>query len=227
MGFDWQWDYSIEILPALLHATINTVIATFAGFAVAMVLGVVFLAGQRTRYPLVSWLFREFVEFIRTTPLLVQVFFVFYVGPQFGVLLSPWVAGMTAIGVHYGAYLSEVYRGGLYAVPKGQWEACKALNLSPARTYLGIILPQAFPPCMPGISLYLVGCFKDTPVLSVIAVTELLNTASVLGTMTYRYLEPYTIAGLIFLVLSLITVACLSMAERRLRKMLGLPDHRH
>ena len=76
---------------------------------------------------------------------------------------------MIAIGLHYAAYLSEVYRAGLEAIPKGQWEASTALNLSTRRTYSRIIIPQAVPACLPGMGNYLVGIFKDTPMLSVIA----------------------------------------------------------
>jgi polar amino acid transport system permease protein len=142
MSFDWQWDYTFEILPILLVAAVNTVIATVVGYALALVIGVVFLIGQRTRYRILNRAVREIVEFVRTTPLIAQVFFVFYVAPEYGILLSPWTSGMMALGIHYGAYLSEVYRGALYTIPTQQWEACKALYLSPARTYLGVIPPQ-------------------------------------------------------------------------------------
>jgi polar amino acid transport system permease protein len=226
MSFDWQWDYTFEILPILLVAAVNTVIATVVGYALALVIGVVFLIGQRTRYRILNRAVREIVEFVRTTPLIAQVFFVFYVAPEYGILLSPWTSGMMALGIHYGAYLSEVYRGALYTIPTQQWEACKALNLSPARTYLGVILPQAIPPSMPGINNYFVGCFKDTPVLATITVYELLNAANVLGQTTYRFLEPYTLAGLIFLILSLFSAAGLNILDRRIRAALGADTYR-
>jgi polar amino acid transport system permease protein len=221
MSFDWQWDYTFEIIPVLLGAAVNTVIATVVGYSLALVIGVFFLIGQRTRYRFVNRAVREVVEFVRTTPLLAQVFFIFYVAPEYGLLLSPWTTGMIALGIHYGAYLSEVYRGALYAIPKQQWEACKALNLSTTRTYVGVILPQALPPSMPGINNYFVGCFKDTPVLATITVYELLNAANVLGQTTYRFLEPYTLAGIIFLILSLISVAGLNLLDRRIRTAFG------
>src|SRR5438067_13294666 len=148
MSFDWQWDYTFQILPVLLEAAVNTVIATVVGYSLALVIGVLFLVGQRTPYRILNRAVREVVEFVRTTPLIAQVFFVFYVAPDYGILLSPWTSGMLALGIHYGAYLSEVYRGALYAIPRQQWEACKALNLSATRTYVGVILPQALPPSM-------------------------------------------------------------------------------
>lgn len=221
MTFDWQWDYTFQILPVLLGAAVNTVIATVVGYTLALIIGVFFLVGQRTPYRILNRAVREIVEFIRTTPLLAQVFFVFYVAPDYGILLSPWTSGMIALGVHYGAYLSEVYRGALYTIPRQQWEACRALNLSATRTYVGVILPQALPPSMPGINNYFVGCFKDTPILATITVYELLNAANVLGQTTYRFLEPYTLAGLLFLTLSLISAAILKIVDRRIRRALG------
>ncbi|MCU0912807.1 MAG: ectoine/hydroxyectoine ABC transporter permease subunit EhuD [Rhodobacteraceae bacterium] len=177
MRFDWQWDFAWEILPRLLAATLNTLLAAGIGYAIAVVLGLVLALAQRTPWKPLTFIVREAVEFIRSTPLVLQIFFVFYVGPQFGIRLSPWTAGMIAIGLHYSAYLSEVYRAGIEAVPKGQWEACRALNMSTRDTYLRIVIPQALPPSVAGMGNYLVGIFKDTPMLSVIGVADVIFLA--------------------------------------------------
>jgi polar amino acid transport system permease protein len=197
--FDWKWDFTFEILPRLLTAALNTLMAAGSGYVIALIVGLVFALAQRTPYYVLTKVVRETVEFIRSTPLLVQIFFIFYVGPQFGILLSPWTSGLIAIGLHYASFLSEVYRAGLDSVPKGQWEACRALNLSASRTYFRIIIPQALPPSLPAMGNYLIGIFKDTAMLAVIAVAELLHTATAIGSETYRFLEPYTLVGLIFL----------------------------
>ncbi len=220
--FDWRWDFTFEILPRLLIATGNTLLAAGFGYAIAVVLGLVFALAQRTPSRTLTFVVREAVEFIRSTPLVLQIFFVFYVGPQFGLRLSPWTAGMIAIGLHYASYLSEVYRGGLDSVPKGQWEAATSLNLSTTRTYFRVIIPQALPPSLAGMGNYLVGIFKDTPMLSVIGVAELMHTATAIGSETYRYLEPYTLVGLIFLAISLPTAAGIRVFERWVRRKLGL-----
>lgn len=219
---DWRWDFTWEILPRLLMATGNTLLAAGLGYAIAVVLGLVFALAQRTPFNALTVFVREAVEFIRSTPLVLQIFFVFYVGPQFGIRLSPWTAGMIAIGLHYAAYLSEVYRGGLASVPKGQWEAAKSLNLSTARTYFRVILPQALPPSLAGMGNYLVGIFKDTPMLSVIGVAELMHTANAIGSETYRFLEPFTLVGVIFLLISLPTAAAIRLFEAWVRRKLGL-----
>jgi polar amino acid transport system permease protein len=220
--FDWRWDFTWEILPRLLLATGNTLMAAGFGYAIAVVLGLVFALAQRTPSRVLTLIVREAIEFIRSTPLVLQIFFVFYVGPQFGLRLSPWTAGMIAIGLHYAAYLSEVYRGGLESVPKGQWEAATSLNLSTTRTYFRVIIPQALPPSLAGMGNYLVGIFKDTPMLSVIGVAELMHTANAIGSETYRFLEPYTLVGIIFLAISLPTAAGISVFEAWVRRKLGV-----
>jgi polar amino acid transport system permease protein len=220
--FDWRWDFTWEILPRLLVATGNTILAAVLGYAIAVVLGLVLALAQRTPSRALTAVVREIVEFIRSTPLVLQIFFVFYVGPQFGLRLSPWTAGMLAIGLHYAAYLSEVYRGGLDSVPKGQWEAATSLNLSTARTYFRVIIPQALPPSLAGMGNYLVGILKDTPMLSVIGVAELMHTANAIGSETYRFLEPYTLVGVIFLAISLPLAGVLRLFEAWVRRKLGL-----
>jgi polar amino acid transport system permease protein len=220
--FEWSWDFTWEILPRLIVATGNTLAAAGIGYAIAVVLGLVFALAQRTGIRPLAVAVRESVEFIRSTPLVLQIFFVFYVFPQFGVRLSPWVAGMIAIGLHYASYLSEVYRGGIESVPKGQWEASLALNLSPARTYFRVIIPQALPTALAGMGNYLVGIFKDTPMLSVIGVAELMHTANAIGSESYRFLEPYTLVGIIFLSISLPTAALLRLFDAWVRRKLGM-----
>lgn len=222
MMFDWKWDFAFDIFPRLIEATGKTLLAAGGGYAVALVLGLIFALAQRTPWRVLTVATRELVEFVRSTPLLLQIFFAYYVGPQFGLNLSPWTAGLAAIGLHYAAYLSEVYRGGIESVPKGQWEAAKALNMSSVTTYRRIIIPQALPTAWAGLGNYLVGIFKDTPMLSVIGVGELMHAANAVGAEHYRYLEPYTMVGLIFLAISLPTAWLVRRMEIALRRKLGL-----
>jgi polar amino acid transport system permease protein len=223
--FDWRWEFVWQILPRLIEATGKTLLAAGIGYGIALVLGLVFALAQRSHFPPLTFVVREIVDFIRSTPLVLQIFFVFYVGPQFGIVLSPWTAGMIAIGLHYASYLSEVYRAGIDSVPIGQWEAALSLSLSPVRTYCRIILPQAIPPAFAGMGNYLVGIFKDTPMLSVIGVAELMHTANSIGSEHYRYLEPYTLVGIIFLLISLPTAYTLRKTETKIRKKMGLSSN--
>ena len=221
MNAEWRWDFAIEILPGMLLATLNTIMAAGIGYAIAMIVGLLFLLGQRTPIKFVNIINREIVEFIRSTPLLIQLFFVYFVLPQFGITLSAWVCGMITIGLHFGTYLSEVYRGALEGVPKTQWEACRALNFTTFYTYKRIVLPQAFPIAIPGMGNYLVGIFKDTPLLSTIGVAELFHAATAVGGYHYRYLEPYTIVGIIFLILSVPAAMGIRKLESSVNKSQG------
>ena len=218
----WNWEFTYEIMPRMLWATLNTLLAAGIGYAIAVVLGLVLALAQRTPYSGLTFVVREVVEFIRSTPLVLQIFFVYYVGPQFGLNLSPWVAGMIAIGLHYASYLSEVYRGGIESVPKGQWEACIALNMTPMMTYFRVVIPQALPPSVAGMGNYLIGIFKDTPMLSVIGVAELMHAANAIGGQHYRYLEPYTIVGVVFLMISLPSAGLIRAFEAWVRRKLGM-----
>jgi polar amino acid transport system permease protein len=221
MDAEWKWDFVYQILPKMLLATLNTIMAAGIGYAIAVVVGMLFLVGQRTPYKFINIIVREIVEFIRSTPLLIQLFFVYFVGPQFGIVLSAWVSAMITIGLHFGTYLSEVYRGALEGVPKSQWEACRALNFSTIYTYKRIIFPQAFPIAIPGMGNYLVGIFKDTPLLSTIGVAELFHAATAVGGYHYRYLEPYTMVGIIFLILSIPAAMGIRKLERTVNKAQG------
>ncbi len=218
MGGDiWNWAYTLEILPILAHAAIVTIEATLISFVIALVLGLV-LAVLRMSGPVVGWFTSAFVEFVRSTPLLIQIFFIYFVLPRFGITLDAFTAGIIALSLHYGCYCSEVYRAGLEAVPRGQWEACTALNFNSWNTFKNIILPQAIPPIVPALGNYLVALFKETPLLSAIAVAELVQTAKSLGSEYFRYNEPITIVGLIFLVMSLVSAVGIRWLERRLNR---------
>jgi polar amino acid transport system permease protein len=212
----WDWGYAISILPILLQASIVTIEATVLGFIVAAALGLLFAIMRMSPLRLVSIPTGLFVEFIRSTPLLIQIFFLYFVFPEFGVTLDALTAGVIALGVHYATYCSEVYRAGLEGVPRGQWEASIALNLSPFHTFRDVIIPQAIPPVIPALGNYFVALFKETPLLSAIAVMELMQRAKILGSQTFRYIEPITIAGAFFLIMSLLAAAIIRYIEGRI-----------
>lgn len=214
----WDWAFAFEITPTLARAAWVTLQATVIGYLLALVIGLVFALLRRSRSPWIALPTGEIVEFIRSTPLLVQIYFFYFVGPQFGIRVEAWTAGLLALGLHYGCYISEVYRAGLEGVPRGQWEAAVALNLSRFRTYSDIILPQAIPPIVPALGNYLIGMFKETPLLSAIAIIELMARAKLIGSDTFRYMEPITLVGVFFLVMSLVASGLIRLVERRLKQ---------
>ncbi len=146
----------------------------------------------------------------------------YYVLPDFGIVLPAFLTGALALGLQYAAYTSEVYRGGIEAVHRGQWEAATALNLTRMQTYRDIILPQAIPRIVPAMGNYLVAMIKETPVLSVVTVLEMMGLANMIGERTFEYLVPLTLVGLIFLLLTLICSAGLHRLQKALPKA-GIP----
>ena len=219
MLFDWQ--FALSILPQLARAAVVTIEATLLGFVVAAVLGLVLALLRRSDNPWISTPTGGLIEFIRSTPVLIQIFFLYFVFPRFGIVIPAFTAGVMALGLHYACYCSEVYRAGLEGIPRGQWEAATALNLSPARTYWDVIIPQAIPPVVPALGNYLIGMFKETPLLSAIAVVELMQTAKIIGSETFRYLEPITMVGIFFLIMSLVSAAGVRRVEAWLKSRRG------
>ncbi|EGP54905.1 ABC transporter, membrane spanning protein (amino acid) [Agrobacterium tumefaciens F2] len=225
-GYEWDtttWlTYTTSILPIILIGLTVTLKAAAAGFAIALVLGLVFALLRRSRVRMISWPTALIVEFLRDTPLLVQLFFLYYVLPDFGIVLPAFLTGALALGLQYAAYTSEVYRGGIEAVHHGQWEAATALNLTQMQTYRDIIIPQAIPRIVPAMGNYLVAMIKETPVLSVVTVLEMMGLANMIGERTFEYLVPLTLVGLIFLLLTLICSAGLNRLQKALPKA-GIP----
>ncbi|WP_028926633.1 ectoine/hydroxyectoine ABC transporter permease subunit EhuD [Pseudonocardia acaciae] len=211
----WDWDYAFRVLPELLRALLVTLEITVLGSVVALLLGLVIAVIRRLHVPVIDQVLWAFVEFVRSTPLLVQVFFLYFALPRFGVTLSALVVGVIGLGVHYATYTSEVYRAGIEAVPRGQWEAAVALNLTRTRTWTGVILPQAIPRVLPALGNYVISMFKEVPLLLAISVVEVVSKAKEIGSTTFRFTEPYTIAGLLFLVLSYPASILVRRLERR------------
>lgn len=225
-GIEWNtandWLFASSILPILLKGLVVTIQATILGFAVAAVLGLILAALKASRIRLISWPARLFTEFIRDTPLLVQLFFLYYVLPEYGIVLPAFLTGALALGLQYSAYTSEVYRAGIESIAHGQTEAARALDLSALRTFNAIVVPQAIPRIIPALGNYLVSIMKDVPVLSVVSVLEMLNVAKIIGDRTFNYLIPLSMVGGLYLILTLVASAAVRYLDRRLPKQ-GLP----
>jgi polar amino acid transport system permease protein len=213
VSFDFAFAW--KILPELLRGLWVTVQATLLGFALALPLGLAWTLLRRSRWRLLRTAAGSWVELIRSTPLLVQLFFLYYLMPKAGLSLSPLLTGVIALGLHYSAYTAEIYRAGLDGVPRGQWEAATALNLTPAQTMRRVILPQAIPPVLPALGNRLIALFKDSPLLLAITVPELLQRAKLIGAETFRYLEPVTLVGVLFLIVSLLSAWLVRRLEVR------------
>jgi polar amino acid transport system permease protein len=207
--------FAISVIPEMLRGLQVTIIATFGAFAVALLLGLLLEAGRRSGIRELKLLCNGYIAFVRCTPLLVQLYFVFYVLPGYGIRFAALTTGILVLGFHIGAYVAEVYRGGIDAVDAGQWDATRSLGLPVIATWRYVIIPQALPPMLPPLGNFLIGLFKETPLLAAITVIDVFGAANAIAGRTFRYNEPYTVAALMLLVISLVAAYALRRLERR------------
>lgn len=215
MTTHFDWALTAEIMPRLLRASLLTVSITVLAYLLCLIGGGVLVSLRRLGIRPIARSADGIVDFVRSTPLLPQLYFFYFALPMLGIDIGPFTIGVMALGLHYSCYMSEVYRAGLEAVPKGQWEAAEALGLSWFRTYRAVILPQALKMIVPAAGSYLIYMFKETPLLAAIAVPELMFTAAEIGSDRFQYLEPITVCGALFLVMSLAASQAIRLVETR------------
>ena len=213
MDFDFAFAWSIT--PDLLSGLWVTVQVVVLGFVLAVVVGLLLAIAQRSSLPLVRATCAGYLSFFRSTPLMVQLYVLFFALPLAGLTLAAFATGVIGLGLYYAAYIAEAFRGAIDDVPAGQWEAARALDFDPATTWRRLILPQAVKPLLPVLGNYLIGMFKETPLLAVITIPELFQAAKQVAGMTYRYNEPYTLMALMFLAISIPTSLLFKYLEHR------------
>ena len=207
-------DYGLR----LLQGAGLTIGLTVASMAIALVLGLGLAILSSVRLWPVRAAARIYVDFFRGTPLLLQLFFIYFVLPELGVYLHPIVAGIAALSLNYAAYLSEVYRATIDAVDRGQWEAASALGMSSPLLFRRIVLPQALRIAVPPLGNYFIAMFKDTALVSTITVPELMFTVDSLASTTYQYLPLYTAAFVLYFAISYPASILVRWIERRITR---------
>ncbi len=213
---DFDPAFAWALVPDMLNALSVTAMAAVLGFAVAVVLGLFLALGRRSKIRLISWPSAAVIEFVRSTPLLVQLFFLFYALPALDITLGSLQTLVIGLGVHYATYCSEAYRAGINSVPAGQWEASTALNLSPVTKWTKVVLPQAIPNVLPALGNFLVAAFKDAPLGAAVQVTGLLFFADTIAGRSFRSVEPFLLIGVGFLLVSLPAAWLVRRLEDRL-----------
>ncbi|WP_238009883.1 ectoine/hydroxyectoine ABC transporter permease subunit EhuD [Dactylosporangium sp. AC04546] len=213
-----DWDYLRSVFPELLDGLRITAIATGVGMVLAVVVGLLLACVQVLRVPVLRHVAAGWILFIRNTPLLVQLFFLFYVLPRYGVLIDALTLGIVGLGLHFSCYTAEAFRGGFLSVPKGQWEAARTLNLSTVTTLRTVILPQAIPPVLAALGNNLISMFKDSAVLSAITVLELLGVTRKLASTSFQYTTLLTVMGVMYLTLALPASFAIRAIERRISR---------
>ncbi|UFQ15812.1 MULTISPECIES: ectoine/hydroxyectoine ABC transporter permease subunit EhuD [Streptomyces] len=215
---NWNWSHVDDFMPLFWDGVQLTLKALFFGTLIAFSLGLVWAIAQRSERKWIRWPVTAVTEFIRSTPLLVQLFFLFYVVPQWGPAspsMSPLTTGIIGLGLHYSTYTSEVYRAGIEGVPAGQWEAATALSLSRRRTWTAVILPQAVRRVIPALGNYVIIMLKESPQMAAIGALDMLGQAQGYSQATFTY-EAISVVGVAFIVIAYPASVLLRVLERRL-----------
>ncbi|PWA13261.1 ectoine/hydroxyectoine ABC transporter permease subunit EhuD [Pueribacillus theae] len=215
---NWDWNVMADAFPMVFKGMWVTLGLTIACYLFSLVFGFFWFFVKQIPGRPFQWIVFWIMEFIRSTPPLVQLFFIYYAWPMVpyvGVSLNPFVAAILGLGIHFSTYISEVYRSGIESVDKGQWEAARALNFPTGKTWTKIILPQALPPTIPMLGNYLIIMFKEVPLASTIGVVGMLHMANEYGAQHWKYLEPLTLVAIFFLLLSYPSAVLIRKLEQK------------
>lgn len=205
---------AVENIGPLLGGLLITVELTLVVIVLSLICGLfVALAGMSRITPL-RWIIKSYIEVIRGTPLLLQLIYVYYVLPSIGIRLNAFAAGVLALTLNYSAYISEVYRSGLLAIPRGQHDAAAALGMTHALALRRIILPQAIRVVIPTLGNYFIGLFKDTALASVVSIQELVFTAQVRAALSFQYFTLYTVVAAMYFAVSFPAARLVGYLER-------------
>jgi polar amino acid transport system permease protein len=203
------------MLPTVLEAIPVTILVALAACIGASIIGFLLEMLRRSnRY--LGFFIRFVIDFIRSTPVLVQIYFFYFVLPFYGVTLPALAVGMIGLSIYYSGYLAEVFKAGIEAIPAGQFEAAKALGLKRVDAVMFVIAPQMLRNIAAPMGNYFVSILKSTPYLSVIGVNEMLGASMQVASDTFRYGEPMAMVGITFLLLAVSVVLFVRLLEERL-----------
>jgi polar amino acid transport system permease protein len=205
----------VAFLPALLQGAVITVVVSLTAFAIALVFGLLLGTMRIAKLWPVRMIAAIYIQFIRGTPLLLQLFFIYYVLPYGGLVLSPFVAGVAGLSMNYAAYMAEVFRSGIQAIGKGQWEAASAVGMSRRLMMRRIILPQALRIIIPSIGNFFVSIFKDSALVSVLTLRDLMFSGQLLASATFKHFEIFTMVAVIYFLISYPTAKFVEWIEFR------------
>jgi polar amino acid transport system permease protein len=206
-----------KALPYLLHAAWTTVYVSVLGIVLGQVLGALVCVARLSGSRLADRLGGLYVSFFRGVPLLIQLLFIYYFLPLVGINVPAMVAAVVALGLASGAYVSEIYRGALTSIPRGQIESALALGFGEAAIWRQILLPQALRLSVPALVSELILLLKASSLISVVGVAELTRVSQTIAASTYRPLEMYVTAGVLYLIINGALAALGATIERRFR----------
>ncbi len=206
----------IAFLPALLQGAMLTIAVSLLAFNLALLLGLATGLARISRLVVLRGIAACYIQFIRGTPLLLQLFFIYYVLPYAGIVLTPFISGALGLTLNYAAYMAEVFRSGIQAIPKGQWEAGASVGMSRHLMLRRIILPQAIRIIVPSIGNFFVSIFKDSALVSVITMRDLMFSGQLLASATYKHFEIFAMVAAIYFLISYPTAKFVEWIEARI-----------
>jgi cystine transport system permease protein len=211
------WDLLLRsILPIVGGAVTGTIPLALLSFVLGLIIALGVALMRLSRIRIVSGIARGYISIIRGTPLLVQLFVIFYGLPSIGVLVDPWPSAIIAFSLNVGGYAAEVIRAAILSVPKGQWEAGYTIGMSRGQTLVRVILPQAARVSVPPLSNTFISLVKDTSLASLILVTELFRQAQEIAAFSQEFMALYIEAAVVYWVICLVLSSAQSVLEKRL-----------
>ncbi|PZR53001.1 amino acid ABC transporter permease [Xylanimonas oleitrophica] len=214
-----NWElFASSFWPIVLGGLKGTIPLALVSFAIGLVLALGVALLRLSKNPLLAWLGRAYVSVIRGTPLLVQLFVIFYGLPSLGVTIDPWPSAVVAFSLNVGGYAAEVIRAAILSVPQGQWEAAYTVGMSRTRALRRIVLPQAARVSVPPLSNTFISLVKDTSLASLILVAEAFRQAQVIASATFDYMLLYLEAALVYWLFCTVLSFAQTRLERRLER---------
>ena len=210
--FDMAYEYRNLFLSGLQYTLLLAVLGVFFGF----VLGIMVSLLRMSKWRILRFIATAWVEFLRGTPMLVQLFLIHYGLPEFGISLSPIQSGAITLTINSSAYLAEIFRAGIQGVDRGQMEAARSLGMKQGMTMRYIILPQALKNVLPAIGNEFITIIKESSIVSMIGVADLLFQARTITTITYEGLNPLVVIAIMYFILTFTLSKLLGILERRL-----------
>ncbi len=205
-----------KILPILLQGSLVTIELTVLSVLIGTVIGVIFALCKISKNIIISKIATFYTWIFRGTPLLLQLFVLYYGLPQIGIALEPFTAAIIGLSLNSGAYMAEIIRGGILSIDKGQFEACKALGFTYMQTMKRVILPQTFKNIIPPVGNEFITMLKDTSLVSAIAMEELMRNAQLRMSSSGRAVEPFFVAACLYLLMTTVFTTVFSKIEKKL-----------
>jgi polar amino acid transport system permease protein len=196
--------FMTSVVPFIVGGAGITILVSAVSITLAIILAALGALGRLSRNPVANGAASFYVSLVRGTPLLLQILFIYLALPQAGIVLDAFFCGVIALGFNYGAYMTEIFRAGIQAVPHGQTEAAESLGMTGRTTFIRIVAPQAFRIVTPAIGNDFIAMLKDSSLVSTIGVQELLWKAQVAGRPTFQSMQTLIIAALVYWVMTLV-----------------------